>query len=487
MIPHPPTCPGSLPVGGLSRREWLQRFGFGLGGIALADMMGASLRGAEGGLAALPHFAPKAKRVIFLFQSGGPSQFESFDYKPALLKHQGDELPESFKKGKPLPGMSANQSAFSLVGSPWKFAQHGQSGAWVSDLFPETAKVVDELCFIKSMTTDAVNHDPALCFMQTGAQLPGRPSIGSWVGYGLGTDNRDLPNFIVLISKRPVDQPLSARLWDSGFLPSQYQGVQFRAGKDAVLFLSEPHGIARESTRRMLDALKEMHTQQMRSRPDAEITARIEQYEMAFRMQSSVPEATDLSREPEHIFEMYGEEAKKPGSFAANCILARRLAERNVKFIQLYNPGWDHHGGLPASFPKSAAEIDRPCAALIRDLKQRDMLKDTLVIWGGEFGRTCYSQGNLAKSSASPAFGRDHHRECFTMWMAGGGIKPGITYGESDEIGFEIARDPVTVNDFHATLLHLLGVDHERLTFRFQGRDFRLTDVAGKLVQGILA
>lgn len=472
-----------------TRRHLLQKAGFGFGSLALADMLAASATTPEqdiGGLPGLPHFAPKAKRVIFLFMSGGPSQLESFDYKPVLNDKQGVEFPESMRKGKKLPGMSGTQSHFPMVGSPFKFSQHGQSGAWVTELFPHTAKVADELCFVKSMCSDAVNHDPALTFMQTGAQLPGRPSMGAWLSYGLGSDNRDLPGFIVLVSKRGVDQPLSARLWDSGFLPTQHQGVQFRAAKDPVLYLSEPQGIARSDTRRMLDALKDMHQIQLAARPDAEIQSRIEQYEMAFRMQSSVPEVTDLSDEPEHVFNLYGPDAKKPGSFAANCILARRMAERNVKFIQLYHPGWDHHGALPREFTMMSGEIDQACGALITDLKQRDLLKDTLVVWGGEFGRTSYCQGSLTRG-ASPSFGRDHHRESFTFWMAGGGIKPGITYGETDELGYNIARDPVTVNDFHATLLHLLGVDHERLTYRFQGRDFRLTDVAGKVVKQIIA
>ena len=478
-------CAGPLSTAGLTRREMLSRTGFGLGGIALADMLSSNARASEGGLAGLPHFAPKAKRVIFLFMSGGPSQFESFDYKPVLNKRSGEELPTSFRKGKPLPGMAGAQNAFPLVGSPYKFSQRGQSGAWVSELFPETAKVVDDLCFIKSMSSEAVNHDPALTLMQTGAQLPGRPSIGAWVNYGLGTDNKDLPGFIVLVTKKGADQPLSCRLWDSGFLPTQYQGVQFRAGKEPVLFLSEPSGIAREDTRRMLDGLRELHQQELAVRADAAINARIEQYEMAYRMQASVPDVTDVSKESDKTLEMYGPDAKTPGSFAANCILARRLAEQNVKFIQLYHPGWDHHGGLTNNYPGMAQEVDRPCAALIQDLKQRDMLKDTLVVWGGEFGRTSYSQGTF--TSKSQSYGRDHHRECFTFWMAGGGIKSGITYGESDDIGFDIANNPVTVNDFHATLLHLLGVDHERLTFRFQGRDFKLTDLAGKVVKGILA
>jgi hypothetical protein len=481
------SCNRTWSAAGLTRREWLGRMGLGFGGLALADMLASQAHASIGGLPGLPHFAPKAKRVIFLFMAGGPSQFDSFDYKPELEKRRGEDLPASFRKGKPLPGMSTNQALFPLVGSHYPFRQYGQSGAWVSDMFPQTAKVVDDLCFVKSMCSEAVNHDPALTFMQTGAPLPGRPSIGSWVSYGLGTDNRDLPSFIVLITKKEADQPLSYRLWDSAFLPVQYQGVQFRAGKEPVLFLGEPHGVARTDTRRMLDTLKALHEHERAARPDAEITARIEQYEMAYRMQTSVPDATDTSKEPDHVFALYGEDSRTPGTFASNCILARRMAERNVKFIQLYHPGWDHHSGLPKSYPRQAKEVDQGSAALIQDLKQRDLLKDTLVIWGGEFGRTPYSQGNVTSNLKNETYGRDHHRECFTFWMAGGGIKPGVTYGSSDDIGFDVAEDKVTVNDFHATLLHLLGVDHERLTYRFQGRDFRLTDVAGKVVKGMLA
>jgi hypothetical protein len=482
-------CTGSWSPAGLSRREWLGRMGMGLGGVALHDLMQSEAVAGQGGLPTLPDFAPKAKRVIFLFMSGGPSQFESFDYKPVLQKRQGEDLPKSMRKTKMLPGMSGAQSAFPMVGSPWEFKQRGESGAWVSDLFPETAKVVDDLCFVKSMTSEAVNHDPALTFMQTGDPLPGRPSIGAWLSYGLGTENRDLPNFVVLVSKRGVDQPLSYRLWDSGFLPTHHSGVQFRTGKDPVLYLSEPEGVSRNSTRRMLDALKDLHTARLQELPDPGINARIEQYEMAFRMQGSVPEATDLSKEPDHIFDLYGPDSRSPGSFAWNCIQARRLAERDVRFIQLYHPGWDHHGSLSedGKYPVSVKEIDQPCAALIKDLKQRDLLKDTLVVWGGEFGRTCYSQGNLSKKNGRANYGRDHHRDCFTYWMAGGGIKPGMTYGETDELGYHVAKDPVTVNDFHATMLHLLGIDHERFTYRFQGRDYRLTNVAGNIVKGILA
>ena len=483
LTPNNPWSPD-----GMTRRQMLNRFGLGIGGLALADMMAAA-QGSQGGLPGLPHFPPKAKRVIFLFMSGGPSQIESFDYKPELISRMGQDLPMSYRGGKdkPLPGMAGNQSRFPLVGSPFKFSQHGQSGAWISELFPETAKVADDLCFVKSMCSEAVNHDPALAMMQTGSQVSGRPSMGAWVSYGLGSDNRDLPSFIVLVTKKSVDQPLSFRLWDSAFLPTHHQGVQFRAGRDAVLYLNEPQGVSHSATRRMLDMLGAMHGKEREAFPDAEITTRMEQYEMAFRMQTSVPEATDLSAEPQSVFDLYGPDAKTPGSFAANCILARRLAERDVKFIQLYHPGWDHHGSLVQGFTNIVPEIDKPCAALIQDLKQRDMLKDTLVVWGGEFGRTSYAQTVDPSKSGGSVYGRDHHRECFTFWMAGGGIKPGITHGSTCELGYNIATDPVTINDFHATLLHLLGIDHERLTFRFQGRDFRLTDVAGKVVKGILA
>lgn len=470
-----------------SRRDLLARSGQGFGMIALAHLLGEARASAAGnpGLPGLPHFPPKAKRVIFLFMSGGISQFESFDYKPLLNKRQGQEIPKSVLGAKMPLGMSMLQAAFPLVGSPFKFAQHGQSGAWVSELFPNTAKVADDLCFIKTLHTEAVNHDPALTFLQTGAPLPGRPSMGSWISYGLGSETRDLPSFIVLVSRKAADQPLSARLWDSGFLPSRFQGVQFRSGKDPVLYLSSPSGIDAAANRRMLDRLKELHRLELAKRPDAEIETRIEQFEMAYRMQSTVPEVADLSREPRSVLDLYGPEVENPGSFAANCLLARRLAQQGVRFIQLYHPGWDHHGGLPAAFKAGAAEIDQACGALIQDLKQQDMLRDTLVIFGTEFGRTCYSQGSITKSTGQ--FGREHHRDCCTFWMAGGGIKPGITYGETDDFGFNVALDPMHVNDFHAIVLHLLGVDHERLTFPFQGRDYRLTDVAGKVVKEIVA
>ncbi|MEI6537122.1 MAG: DUF1501 domain-containing protein [Verrucomicrobiaceae bacterium] len=469
----------------LSRRSLLTRAFGGLGSIALADLMQRDAF-ATGGLPGLPHFAPKAKRVLWMFQSGGASQLESFDYKPLLNKNQGQELPDSIRgnKDKPLPGMSGNQSSFPLVGSQWKFNQHGNNGAWVSELYPHTAKIVDDLCIIRSMYSEAINHDPAMSLLQSGSTLPGRPSAGAWLSYGLGSQNDNLPGFIVLVSKRPADQPLSSRLWDSGFLPTQFQGVQFRAGKDPVLFLNDPKGMPRELTRRSLDGLRNLHQLEQAIQPDPAIEARIAQYEMAFRMQKAVPDAVDVSAEPEHIFEKYGPDAKTPGSFAANCILARRLIEKGVRFVQLYHPGWDQHGGMQAAYPIQTTQTDQPAAALVQDLKERGLLEETLVIWGTEFGRTCYSQGHISHTGD---YGREHHCKAFTFWMAGGGVKPGIVHGETDELGFNVVKDGVHVNDFHATLLHLLGIDHERMTYRFQGRDYRLTDVAGNVVKAIIA
>jgi hypothetical protein len=440
--------------------------------------------GASGALAGLPHHMAKAKRVIFLFMSGGMSQYETFDYKPGLAKYHNEELPASLRAGKEIVGMSKNQAKFPLVKPPFEFKQHGQSGAWVSELMPHTAGIVDELCFLRAMRSDAVNHDPALTFMQTGAPLPSRPTMGAWINYGLGSENEDLPGFIVLVTKKPADQPLTSRLWDAGFLPSQYQGVQFRAGAEPVLYLNNPPGVSRESTRRMLDKLKQMHALELQRRAESEIEAKIAQAEMAFRMQASVPDAVDIEKEPQSVLDLYGPDVKQPGSFARNCLLARRMAERGVRFIQLYHPGWDMHGGLPTNIPGACKEIDQGSAALIKDLKQRDMLKDTLVVFGSEFGRTCYSQGVLSKKTG--VYGREHHRDCFTFWMAGGGIKGGVSHGESDEFGYQAVKDGVHVNDFHATLLHQLGIDHELLTFRHQGRDYRLTDVAGKVIKPIL-
>ncbi len=457
----------------------------GLGSIALADLMSPGKSTQATGLPGVlsqPHVTPRAKRVIYLFQSGGPSQLETFDYKPLLNKQQGQQLPDEVRQGQRLTGMSANQSSLPIAGSAFAFKQHGQSGAWVSELLPHTAAVVDDLCIVRSLHTEAINHDPAITFLQTGSQIAGRPSIGAWLNYGLGSDNENLPAFVVLITKGQGGQPLYARLWASGFLPSRYQGVQFRSGKDPVLYLSNPSGVDRGSRRQMLDRLRELHEIELAATGDAELNTRIAQYEMAFRMQSSVPEVTDFSDEPEHVMKLYGPDAKKPGTYAANCLLARRLVERGVKFVQLYHQGWDQHGNLPTAITNQCKATDQPSAALLRDLKQRGMLEDTLVIWGGEFGRTNYSQGKLTADN----YGRDHHPRCFSMWMAGGGVKPGTVHGETCPYGYNIVENSVHVHDLHATLLHLLGIDHERLTYRFQGRDFRLTDVSGHVVRDIV-
>lgn len=471
----------------MNRRVFLSKSAMGMGGLALSAMISPGKTGVGptgGGALKKPHFVPRAKRVVFLFQSGGPSQLELFDYKPILQKRFGEDLPESVRKGQRLTGMSAGQSQLPMVGSPYTFSQHGDSGAWVSDLMPYTSEIVDDLCFIKSMHTEQINHDPALTFFQTGHQLPGRPSIGSWINYGLGSDNENLPAFIVLVSNNaPQDQPLYARLWGNGFLPSRHQGVQFRASNGPVLYLNDPGGYHRNDRRVMLDALKELNLTQMDMVGDSSIMDRISQYEMAYRMQVSVPEVRDLSDEPESIFDLYGADSKIPGTYAANCLLARKLLENDVKFVQLYHQGWDNHGNLPASISQQCRATDQASAALVKDLKQRGLLEDTLVIWGGEFGRTNYSQGKLTHDN----FGRDHHPRCFTMWMAGGGVKPGISYGATDEFGYNIIENPVHVHDFQATLLHLMGIDHERFTYEYQGRRFRLTDVSGHVVKDILA
>jgi hypothetical protein len=465
------------------RRTFLSRCGMGLGAAALSNLLARDTTAAPmAGVLKSPHHAPKAKRIIYLFMSGGPSQHDLFDYKPLLNKMNGQDLPASVRMGQRLTGMSAHQATLPMAGSLFTFARHGKSGAWISDLMPWTAKVADELCFVKSLHTEAINHDPAITFFQTGSQLAGRPSMGSWLSYGLGSANENLPAFVVLISKDRIDQPLYARLWGNGFLSSMHQGVQFRSGKEPVLYLANPDGISREARRKMLDRLAELHAVQQEQTGDAEIHTRIAQYEMAYRMQTSVPEVMDLAREPQSTFELYGPEAKQPGTFAANCLLARRLAERNVRFIQLYHPGWDHHGGLPNGIRRQCKDVDRAGYALITDLKQRGLLDDTLVVWGGEFGRTNYSQGKLTATD----YGRDHHPRCFTMWMAGGGVRPGMTYGATDEFGYNVAENPVHVHDMQATLLHLLGIDHQRLTYRFQGRYYRLTDVHGSVVRDIL-
>jgi hypothetical protein len=406
-----------------------------------------------------------------------------FDYKPRLKEFQGTDLPDSIRGGQRLTGMSASQSSFPVVPSKFAFAQHGNSGAWVSELLPHTAKIADELTFVKTVNTEEINHDPAVTMAQTGFRLGGRPSMGAWISYGIGCETKDLPAFVVMISSSGGGQPLYDRLWGSGFLPSRYQGVKFRSIGDPVLYLSNPQGFTTDNRRHFLDALGQLNKVEADAFGDPETHTRIAQYEMAFRMQASVPELTDISKEPAHTFELYGEDAKKPGTFAANCLLARRLAERGVRFIQLYHRDWDHHGNLPIELPKRCKDVDQSSAALIQDLKQRGMLDDTLVIWGGEFGRTVYCQGRLTATD----YGRDHHGRCFTMWMAGGGMKRGVTLGETDDYGYNVVKDPVHVHDLQATVLHCLGIDHTKLTFQFQGRHFRLTDVAGKTIQSILA
>jgi hypothetical protein len=464
----------------LTRRHFFGRAG--VGAAALWSLLSGEAASGE----TVPHFPPKARRVIYLFQSGAPSQMDLFDHKPRLAELRGVELPDSVRKGQRLTGMTSRQETFPVAPSKFKFARHGRCGAPVSELMPHTASVVDDLCFVKSMHTEAINHDPAVTFFQTGAQLAGRPSIGSWLAYGLGSESRDLPAFVVMISQgsgNPNDQPLYDRLWGSGFLPTRYQGVKFRAVGDPVLYLSNPDGLGAAGRRRFLDDLGRLNRMHLDETGDPEVATRIAQYEMAFRMQTSVPELTDLSNEPKHVLDLYGPDARKPGTFAANCLLARRLAERGVRFIQLFHRGWDQHTNLPKQIAGQCRDTDQPSAALLKDLKRRGLLDDTLVVWGGEFGRTVYCQGTLTADD----YGRDHHPRCFTVWLAGGGIKGGTTHGETDEFSYNVVKDPVAVHDLHATLLYCLGIDHKRLTYRFQGRDFRLTDVFGEVVKGVLA
>ena len=482
----------------LNRRSFLEKTALGVGGVALASLLGASFfrnengvltadngpTGIKGILDSLHHPA-KIKRVIYLFQSGGPSQLELFDYKPLLNKRRGEDLPDSVRNGQRLTGMTSGQDSFPLVGSQFGFQQYGKNGTWISDLLPYTAKIADDICVINSMYTEAINHDPAVTFFQTGSQQPGRPSIGSWLSYGLGSENENLPAFTVLLSRgsgRPNGQPLYTRLWGNGFLHSLHQGVQFRAAKDPVLYLNDPEGISKQSKRDMLDQIAALNDKHFQESGDPEIQSRIAQYEMAYRMQTSVPDVMNTENEPDYIYKMYGADAKIPGTYAANCLLARRLAEQDVRFIQLYHMGWDQHDSLPSAIAKQAKDTDQASAALIADLKQRGLLEDTLVIWGGEFGRTNYSQGILTDTN----YGRDHHPRCFSMWLAGGGIKPGMVYGETDDFGYNIIKNPVHVHDFQATLLHQLGIDHEKLVYKYQGRRFRLTDIEGHVVKDIL-
>jgi hypothetical protein len=484
----------------MTRRYFFNRAGAGIGVAALASLLdqGRSLGSITGssrasgasqldhGVLGQPHFPARAKRVIYLSMNGAPSQLESFDYKPKLNELFDADLPESVRMGQRITTMTSGQSRLPIAPSIFKFNRHGQSGAWVSELLPHTAKVVDELAIIRTVNTDAINHDPACTFVFSGAQQPGRPSMGAWVSYGLGKMNENLPGFVVLhstwSSKRDA-QAVFSRLWGAGFLPSRYQGVALRSSGDPVLYLSNPPGVDAASRRRTLDALSELNRKELETVGDPEINTRIAQYEMAYRMQTSVPELTNLSDEPKHILDLYGPDVHIPGTVAANCLLARRLAERNVRFTLIFQRGWDHHGNLPTDMRLQCRDIDQPCAGLIKDLKQRGMLEDTLVVWGGEFGRTVYCQGKLTHED----YGRDHHPRCFSMWMAGGGIKPGIVYGETDDFSYNIVKDPVHVHDLNATILACLGINHERLTYRFQGRDFRLTDVQGKVVSGLLA
>jgi len=473
----------------MNRRQFFGRSGVGgVGAAALATLLNPELFAADSEVApgkGQTDFPAKAKRVIYLFQSGGPAQLDLFDYKPHLLERYKEEVPTSVYPAERKTSMTAGQTSFPVAPSRFKFAQFGPSGAWINrEVMPHTAALAHELCIVKSMYTEAINHEPAVIFMQTGSQQVGRPSIGSWISYGLGSPNENLPSFVVLLSKGRADvQNLNMQSWSNGFLPSHHQGVQFRNGADPVLYLNNPPGITRDRRRRELDMLAALDREQKKHWGDTEIDSKINQYEMAYRMQASVPEITDFSDEPDYIFDLYGPDAKKPGTFAANCLLARRLAERDVPFVQLYHMGWDQHGNLPGDIKKMAKSSDQASAALIKDLKQRGLLEDTLVIWGGEFGRTSFSQGKLSKTN----YGRDHHPRCFSIWMAGGGVKPGITYGRTDDFGYNVAENGVHVHDLQATILHQLGVNHERFVFKHQGRRYRLTDVHGHVVKGILA
>ncbi len=471
----------------VNRRHFLGKLGAGIGSIALGSLLNPGLL-AQNALTdpvlGKPHFAPKAKRIIYLFQNGAPSQLESFDYKPLLNKMRGEDLPASVRMGQRLTGMTSNQEKFPLVGSYFKFDQYGNAGTWVSELFPHISNIVDDICVVKSMHTEAINHDPALTFMQTGAQVGNRPSIGAWLSYGLGSENDNLPAFCVLLSRgRGNGQGVYAKLWTNGFLDSTHQGVQFSSGEEPVLYLNNPDGTNRESRRNMLDKLAQLNDLNYNEFKDPEIKAKIQQYELAYRMQTEVPEITDIKKEPEHIIRMYGQDSLVPGTYAANCLLARKLSEAGVRFVQLYHQGWDQHNNLAGEMPRQALDVDQASAALIMDLKQRGLLDETLVIWGGEFGRSNYCQGPLGDK----VYGRDHHPRCYSIWMAGGGVKPGVVYGETDDFGYNITKNPVHVNDFHATILHLMGLDHERLIYKHLGRRYRLTDVAGEVVKGILA
>ncbi|MDB5295954.1 MAG: hypothetical protein JWO31_1937 [Phycisphaerales bacterium] len=495
----------------MTRRALLGRSAGGIGSAALASLLAPAAFGdpaASGGptpppdvvaaptapppspqangLPGLPHFAAKAKRVIYLFQSGGPSQMDLFDPKPGLAKFFDKDLPDSVRRGQRITGMTSGQARLPVAPSVFKFDRHGKGGTWLSELLPHTAGVADDLCVVRSLHTEQINHDPAVTFCQTGFQLAGRPSIGSWVSYGLGSENENLPAFVVMISQgtgNKNDQPLADRQWGSGFVPSRHQGVKLRGQGDPVLYLSNPPGVSPAVRRQTLDDLAALNRHRLDAVGDPEIATRVSQYELAFKMQTSVPDLADTSNEPRHVLDSYGPEVHKRGSFAANCLLARRLVERGVRFVQLFHRGWDQHGSLPGQIRNQCRDTDQPSAALVADLKARGLLDDTLVVWGGEFGRTTYSQGALTATN----YGRDHHPRCFSAWMAGGGVRGGMTHGETDDFSYNVVRDPVDVHDLHATILHLLGVDHTRLTYKFQGRHFRLTDVHGKVVTPIVA
>ena len=477
-----------------TRRHFFGRSAAGIGTAALSSLLNENVRATTaadgtdpqlGGIPGVPHFAAKAKRVIYLFMSGAPSQLDMWDYKPKMNDWYDKDLPDSVRNGQRITTMTSGQKRFPIAPSTFKFSQHGQEGVWISELLPHTAKVVDDLAVIKTVNTEAINHDPAITYIQTGSQLPGRPSTGAWLSYGLGSMNENLPCFVVLhstVNGGFGGQALYARLWGAGFLSTRHQGVSLRSTGDPVLYLSNPEGMSEGMRRRMLDELAKLNRHRYQEVGDPEIQSRIAQYEMAYRMQTSVPELADISDEPQHVLDMYGPEVKTPGTFAANCLLARRMAERGVRFTQVFIRQWDQHGNLPKDIRRQCGIIDQPCAGLLNDLKQRGMLDDTLVIWGGEFGRTIYCQGGLTKTN----YGRDHHPRCYTKWMAGGGVKPGIVYGETDDFSYNVIDKPVHIHDLNATVLHCLGIDHEKLTFRHQGRDFRLTDVHGKVIQDLL-
>lgn len=494
MMTQPHTRPlvqqsGVLPSLDLGRRQFLLNSATGMGAAALSTMFGTAMLGtngfaADGGQPGVPHFAPKAKRVIFLFQSGGPSQMDLFDPKPQMQEYFDRDIPDSVRMGQRITTMTSGQKRFPIAPSMFQFNQHGNSGQWFSELLPHTATVADKLCVVKSMVTQAINHDPAMAFFQTGSQISGRPSMGAWASYGLGKDNEDLPAFVAMTSRgKGAIQPLADRLWGSGFLPTTHQGVKFRGSSEPVLFLNDPAGFSRELKREMLDDLGSLNRKRLDSVGDPEIGTRIAQYELAFRMQASVPELTNIADEPQSILDLYGPEVTKPGTYASQCLLARRLVERGVRFVQLFHMGWDQHGNLPKDIRLQCYDTDQASAALVKDLDSRGLLDETLIVWGGEFGRTTYCQGELKPDT----YGRDHHPGCFSIWMAGGGIKPGISYGATDDFSYNIVENPVEVHDLHATMLHLLGIDHERLTFRVQGRDYRLTDVHGRVVTELLA